>query len=352
MMRPRLKMPEVTVFGAGIFGLSIAWACLGKGADVTVIDPHGPGAGASGGILGAMVPHVPENWNKKKAFQFRSLLLAESFWSDVDAVSGISSGYGRYGRLQPINDLAALELARKRVESSAILWEGRAFWDVVASPQKSDFTPLAETGYVIEDTLSARINPRKAIESLAAAIRSRGGIITRWGSPRGQVVHATGVAGLMALSREIGCSVGGAVKGQVALLEYSAAVQPQIFADSIHVVPHKNGTVAVGSTSEREFSDSIGTDARLDRIIDSAVRVVPALKNARVVERWAGLRPRTRSRAPMLGSHPVREGEFIANGGFKIGFGMATGVAKAMADLVIDEIDAIPDEFKPEASFS
>jgi glycine/D-amino acid oxidase-like deaminating enzyme len=39
---------------------------------------------------------------------------------------------------------------------------------------------------------------------------------------------------------------------------------------------------------------------------------------------------------------------FIANGGFKIGFGMALGVAEVMADLVVDGIDRIPDDFRTE----
>ena len=73
---------EVTVRGAGIFGLSIAYACLSQGARVHVIDPHGPGAGASGGLVGALAPHVPENWNAKKAFQLRALLMAEAFWAE------------------------------------------------------------------------------------------------------------------------------------------------------------------------------------------------------------------------------------------------------------------------------
>ncbi|WP_412509844.1 FAD-dependent oxidoreductase, partial [Roseovarius sp. SYSU LYC5161] len=63
-------MADITVMGAGIFGLSCAWCCLKRGARVRVIDPGGPGAGASGGIVGALAPHVPENWNDKKAFQF------------------------------------------------------------------------------------------------------------------------------------------------------------------------------------------------------------------------------------------------------------------------------------------
>ncbi len=59
---------------------------------------------------------------------------------------------------------------------------------------------------------------------------------------------------------------------------------------------------------------------------------------------------RGRSRAPMLGAWPGRDGEFIANGGFKIGFGMAPKVAEVMADLVLEGVDAIPGEFRVEAS--
>jgi glycine/D-amino acid oxidase-like deaminating enzyme len=54
----------------------------------------------------------------------------------------------------------------------------------------------------------------------------------------------------------------------------------------------------------------------------------------------------------MLGPHPLRPGEYIANGGFKIGFGMAPLVAGLMADLVLDGHDRIPPGFRPEASLS
>ncbi|MEO9608113.1 MAG: FAD-dependent oxidoreductase, partial [Sulfitobacter pontiacus] len=73
-------MAEITIRGAGIFGLSVAWACVQRSATVQVIDPNGPAAGSSGGIVGALAPHVPENWDAKKAFQRDSLLMAEGFW--------------------------------------------------------------------------------------------------------------------------------------------------------------------------------------------------------------------------------------------------------------------------------
>lgn len=49
---------DVTVRGAGIFGLSIAWALVQRGARVQIVDPFGAGAGSSGGIVGALAPHV------------------------------------------------------------------------------------------------------------------------------------------------------------------------------------------------------------------------------------------------------------------------------------------------------
>ena len=67
---------------------------------------------------------------------------------------------------------------------------------------------------------------------------------------------------------------------------------PQIFADTMHIMPHVNGTVAVGSTTEREFTSPTTTDDQLDAILLRAEAVLPALEGAKVLDRWAGLRPR------------------------------------------------------------
>ena len=102
-------MADITIRGAGILGLCIAWECVSRGARVHVIDPNGAGAGSSGGVVGALAPHVPENWNPKKAFQLESLLMAEGFWADVAQAGGKSAGYARTGRLQSIDTSAALD---------------------------------------------------------------------------------------------------------------------------------------------------------------------------------------------------------------------------------------------------
>ena len=145
--------------------------------------------------------------------------------------------------------------------------------------------------------------------------------------------------------------IGTGVKGQAALLRHDAGAVPQVFAGGVHVVPHADGTVAIGSTSERDYDDPRSTDAQLDQVIAAARAAVPALEGAEVIERWAGVRPRSRSRAPMLGAWPAKPGEYIANGGFKIGFGMAPKVGEVMADLILDGHDTIPEAFRASTLF-
>ncbi|NVO57590.1 FAD-dependent oxidoreductase [Rhodobacteraceae bacterium B1Z28] len=343
-------MVDVTVRGAGIFGLSIAWTCARRGAKVQIVDPFGPGAGSSGGLVGALAPHVPENWNAKKAFQFDSLIMAEPFWTQIEATGGVSAGYGRLGRIQPIADQRSLDLARQRQITAQELWQGRAEWRVTEASAAGAWCPPSPTGYVILDTLTARMHPRRACTALVAALSVMGVEVVPEASDAGHVVHATGLAGLQDLSQAFGKTVGNGVKGQAALLRFDAGAVPQLFADAIHIVPHADGTLAIGSTSERDYDDPTSTDSALDDVIERATRAVPVLHGAEVIERWAGVRPRSKSRAPMLGAHPLHQGQFIANGGFKIGFGMAPKVAEVMADLMLENLDTIPDDFRPEAS--
>jgi glycine oxidase len=340
-------MTEITIRGAGIFGLSIAWACVQRGAAVQIIDPHGAGAGSSGGIVGALAPHVPETWNPKKAFQLDSLLMAEQFWHEVETKGGTPAGYARTGRLQPVADAAALALAQRRSTTAQALWGDNATWSVVDAPD-SPWQPHSPHGPLIFDTLSAHLHPHRACNALVAALNAHGVHIQPDAPDKGAVIWATGVAGLEHLTAKHTRSMGAGVKGQAALLGYDAATLPQLFTGGVHIIPHMDGTVAIGSTSEREYDDPTSTDAQLDDVIEKARAAVPALQNATVIQRWAGVRPRARSRAPMLGHYPNRTDHFIANGGFKIGFGMAPKIAQVMADLVLGGIDTIPQGFRVE----
>ena len=330
---------HITVMGAGILGLTAAWQMARLGATVRLFEAERVGAGSSGGLVGALAPHVPEQWNAKKAFQLDSLLMAEGFWREVSATGGVDPGYARLGRVQPLADEAAVALARQRGEAARDLWQGRAEWQVTGAVP--GLRLASATGLYVRDTLTARLSPRRAAQALVAALAKLGVLVeTGNKAPEGRVLWAIGVQGLADLG------IGGGVKGQAALLAADWRDAPQIFAEGLHMVPHADGTLALGSTSERDFGDGQSTDAQLEALIDRARALSPDLAGAPVIERWAGVRPRSATRAPVLGEWPGRPGHFVLNGGFKIGFGMAPKLAVLAADLILDGQDAVPSGFR------
>lgn len=353
-----MARPDVTVMGGGIFGLAVAWGCTLRGARVRLVEARAIGAGASGGVLGALAPHVPDAWTAVKAFQRDALCAAGAYWAEIETVSGLGSGFGRVGRVQP---LRAEDRARAEARGQAArdLWQGCGLWEVRPAEGLAPLGLSPPSGLVIHDTLSARLHPRRACRALEAALRARGAEIVIGcdmpPEPAGAVVWATGHLGLTALGAHFGQEIGRPVKGQALVLRHEARGLPQAFGDGLHVVGHDDGTVAVGSTTEPAFTDPGPQEAVARDLHRRAVALCPDLAGAPVVESWAGLRPRARSRAPILGPWPGRPGQFIANGGFKIGFGLAPGVGRIMADLVLDGHDAIPegcrfeDNLRPDA---
>ena len=340
-------MVDLIVRGAGVLGLTVAWEAAKRGLKVCISDPNGIASMASGGIVGALAPHVPENWNSKKQFQFQSLISAEKFWNVVDSESGFNSGYARLGRLQPIDDEKALLHARNRVESSEHLWHGLAKWRIIESSWPWCLT--SRTGKWVFDNLSARINPTDACFSLARAIQKRGGVFEPHlkNYPNIKTVWATGIHDLERITKFTNVKFRTGVKGQAALFNLNRADYPQVYANSIHFVPHSNGTFAVGSTSENEFSSSNTTDERLESLIENSMSIIPELRRLEPIKRWADVRPRSESRAPIVGKHPIIEGDYIVNGGFKIGLGMAPELARVLISLIFDGVDQVPEEFKP-----
>ena len=340
---------DLTVRGGGIFGLAIAYEASRRGARVRLIEAVRIGAGASGGLVGALAPHVPEQWNPKKAFQLESLLGAQAFWAGVEIAAALPTGYARHGRLQPLADAGAVAAARARALSAATLWQGRAEWRVIPASGAA-WEPASPSGFLIHDSLTARLHPRLAAAALVAAIRAQGGeVVIGAAANQGALIWATGLAGLAELSVTLGRPVGSGVKGQALTLRHAARDAPQMFIDGLHIVPHADGTVAIGATSENQWDDPAATDAQLDALLARARAALPVLAEAPVQDRWAGIRPRAISRAPVLGEWPGRPGQFIANGGFRIGYGMAPKVAQVMVDLVLENRDTIPAGFRPDA---
>ena len=332
--------------GGGVFGLACAWALTRRGAKVAVFETATIGAGSSGGHVGALAPHAPDPWNVKKQLQLDSLLAAPAFWSGVEQASHLSTGYARTGRLQPVPDADTAARLPDRIEAASRQWPAAMGMALTHDPQ-GPLIPPSPTGLWLTDGLTARLNPRATLLALAAAIRAEGGLIhehTSAPDDHTRTVWATGTPGLTALNTALDRKIGQGVKGQSLLLSHAAPDSPQVFADGLHIVPHADGSTAIGSTSENTY-DTEHPDHQAQDLLARAIAICPTLADAPVLDIWAGLRPRARSRAPVLAPWPGRPGHLIVNGGFKIGFGMAPLIADLTAQILLDDRQDIPDLF-------
>ncbi len=349
---------DVIVIGGGIWGLACAYACAQRGQSVAVYELEKIGKGASGGVVGAMSPNVPESWNAMKQFQFEALVSAKDFWAEVDALSGVSSGYGRIGRLMPITTARERTLCEERAENAKTLWQGRYHWNVLAA---HPLLPIEATPFgVSHDTLSARMFPSKAVASLAQACLylgveiiehspvtglDSGVIYGDWGEARaGAIILAAGVEGFSLLDPYMDCTTGTGVKGQAALLDCDLGNASQLYADGVYVIPHAGGVTAIGSTAEKAW-DHVVVDEKLEAVIAKARVIFPSLGRAPVLQRWAGVRPKARRRYPMLGPVPSLNGVFSAMGAYTIGFGIAHAVGGVLADFAGGNTVDLPKNF-------
>jgi glycine oxidase len=342
------------IIGGGIMGLWAAVHAERMGIDTLLIDEGSLGQGASGGLLGALMPHMPDKWNAKKQFQFDALVSLEAEIAALGRETGISAGYRRSGRLIPLPKPHLRKIALGHCADAEMHWNagGRGFhWHVLDAAPVTDWPAGANEGGVVHDTLAARVAPRSLIATLASFLKrarhvriienvALGGIdfgsnvaATNAGPIIfGHCIVAAGYRSFPLLARYsdgLTLPLGQPVKGQAALL--GADVDPSlptIFRDGLYIVAHEGGRVAVGSTSENRFDDPYSTDGQLDVLLAAARALVPALGNAPVVERWAGLRPKAIDRDPMVGAHPVHQTLLALTGGFKVSFGLAHRLAE------------------------
>lgn len=352
--------PHITVIGGGIVGLWCARMAARRGATVTLHEAATIGAGASGGMLGALMPHQPTGWNDKKQFQLDGLLSLHDEIAALEAETGIATGYGRHGRLMPISNGGKRRQSELWADAANGEWPLEGQWHVRdESPRPDWLNPQTHPHGINHDTLSARINPRLYMQAMHKAAIDHPAITIIENSPfsaahlaaaEGPVILAAGLGtfDLMAPWWPSTLESGRGVKGQGALVKTKTPAPtdlPILYENGIYVIVHDNALVAIGSTSENEFDDASTTDEKLDEIIARAQNLCPPLAGCEIVERWAGVRPRAPGREPLIGPLPGASHIHVATGGFKISFAIAHLMAKAAVQSALGEIADMPNQF-------
>jgi glycine oxidase len=425
---------DILVIGGGIMGLWGAVKAAETGLSVTLVDGGRVGGGASGGLMGAMFPWMPDRWDAKKQFQYDALTSFAGEIARLERTTGLRAGFHRSGRIIPLPKPHLRAIALRHQADALANWhqgKDRFFWHVSDTPPVAGYiAPEFAAGGYVHDTLAARVEPRAIAALLRAwldmqpqvriveyaelvgldAAKGRAeivcaesalppsalpgispsrGEIDSWqplaqssmfrsgqgerpqpisplegemsgrteggAAPRTTLTfsHAFIAAGtasfpiLESLLPPLPKPLGQGVKGQAALLRADLdPALPMAFLDGLYIVPHGNDHVAVGSTSENSYADPLTTDAQLDAVIDKARALVPPLRAAPVIERWAGVRPKAIGRDPLVGPVPDHPNVISLTGGFKISFGMAHRLAACAVDYVLGrEPEGLPENF-------
>ena len=96
----------------------------------------------------------------------------------------------------------------------------------------------------------------------------------------------------------------------------------------------------IGATAEECGFDKRTVPETIQTLQQAALDIVPKLSDARFLEAWAGLRPGTPDRLPILGSTNI-DGYFVATGHFRDGILLAPITAKIMTQVMTGQNPSI-----------
>jgi glycine oxidase len=125
------------------------------------------------------------------------------------------------------------------------------------------------------------------------------------------------------------------VKGQMlCLLSPTREVLKHVIrSPEVYLIPRSDGRIIVGTTVEEAGFDKRTDVDSIQRLYRAAVALVPELRNAKILEDWAGLRPGTPDALPILGASSIA-GYYVATGHYRDGILLAPITARVMAQVL------------------
>ena len=348
------EKPRIVVAGGGIVGCSIARELSGCGCRVVLVERDRIGAEASSASAGILCPQVEaEAPSPLLDLGMESLRLYPGFVERLRKETGIDPELDAAGSL-------LLDLTREDEQASEAqrAWQQEARLPV-ESVGPGDLARLEPgLGQAIRGGLyfpgSARVDPGALTRGVAMAARARGAEI-REGTPvaglRRAAYKVTGVvlAGGEILEADEVVLAAGAwssaflpetapaivpIRGQMIVFDAKRPPRAHVLITRhAYLVPRRDGTVLVGSTTENAGFRQEVTPKALLRLTAAALAIDPSLSAARVATAWSGLRPAATDGLPVLGR--VGPGLIAATGHYRNGILLAPITAALVTELIL-----------------
>src|SRR5579884_3275715 len=99
-------------------------------------------------------------------------------------------------------------------------------------------------------------------------------------------------------------------------------LQHVVRTPNVYLIPRSDGRLLIGATVEESGFDKRTVPSTIQRQHQAALEMIPKLRDAKILEDWAGLRPGTPDALPILGETSI-PGYFVATGHFRDGILLA-----------------------------
>jgi glycine oxidase len=268
------KTADIVIIGGGIIGVSIAYNLCKRGVDVTVLEQGTIGSQASGAAAGLLAPLGPLSGPGLYAD-----LLLSSFAMFPSLVKAFSKAATRSGA----RIYSHVEIAGIQHHHNTITGVHTSQGETIACNHLILTTGVWSAHHGLWFNIELPVSPLK-------------GQLLALHGPQPPLKHI-------------------------------------IFGDSAYLAPRGDSTL-IGTTREAVGFDTRVTLEGVEALRNTALRFVPALQQCDRETAWAGLRPSTPDRQPILGAAPPWENVTLAVGHNSVGIILSPITGQAIAEVV------------------
>jgi glycine oxidase len=333
-----VKTWDTIVVGAGIIGLSLAIELRKTGMSVLVVEKGEPGREASwaaGGMLADFGLEIPA---PLQPLATASARMYPEFVHELEDESGLKID------LRSEGTLLFLDSSQDRILHPS--------HSLPAPLEKLE--PVLQTAARVPLYLRERcVDPRHLTTAAIAAAHHRGIDFSSGDQVLAIEVSNGKAAGVRTNKTQFAAAIvvncAGAWAGQIGPYAFPTRpvkgqmlcvampkrnfVRHVVRTPDVYLIPRSDGRLLIGATMEEAGFDKQTVPETLQKLRRAALDLVPKLADARILEAWAGLRPGTPDKLPILGETPT-PGYFVASGHFRDGILLAPITARVMSHVI------------------
>jgi len=344
---------DVVVVGAGIIGCSIATSLAREGLQVALIEKSVPGAEASSvaaGILAPVIEHLADDTMRVMGIESRGLHRAQA--ERLLREEGMDVGYRSSGAVwvgtQATNTARASRLHALRIPHTLLDRAGIALNEPAIDASIESALLLSEEGSIEPTRLlralllacerkKVRI-VRGVVRGLIGGERIEGVALDPERIYAGHVVLAAGSwSSFLPTDKRLGEMLRHVrpIRGQLVHGEaHPRLVQRVVYGNGTYLVPRGDGRYVCGATMEDAGFDREATFGGIHEVLHGALTLVPAFKQAKLLQHAVNFRPATPDGRPMIGETSQR-GLLLATGHHRNGILLAPITGELIKDHIV-----------------